>query len=129
MDGRHRPGPLRECGRPTVIARLWSARSTPDNVPAYAAHLRTHVLPELNGIAGYAGSMLLERMLPDGMEILVITYWESIEAIQAFAGSDADTAVVADAAAAILTGFDDRVRHYDVTVQDGQWIRARHGQG
>ena len=103
-----------------MIARLWSARSTPDNAPAYAAHLRTHVLPALHSIAGYAGSMLLERKVADAIEILVITYWESMEAVRAFAGSDAETAVVADAAAAILTGFDDRVRHYDVTVQDGQ---------
>ena len=106
-----------------MIARLWSARSTPQNAPAYAAHLRTHVLPELDGIQGYAGSMLLERTVADGTEILVITYWESMEAIRTFAGGDAETAVVADAAAAVLTEFDDRVRHYEVTVQDGQWTR------
>ncbi len=96
-----------------MIARLWSAQATPNNARAYAAHLRTHVLPQLNGLAGYAGSMLLERALPGAVEILVITYWESMDAIHHFAGSDVETAVVADAAAAVLTGFDERVRHYE----------------
>ena len=33
-----------------MIARLWSADTTPAQAPAYAEHLRTHVLPALNAI-------------------------------------------------------------------------------
>ncbi len=105
-----------------MIARVWSAQAIPDKAPAYTAHLRDQVVPQLQNIAGYAGSMLLERAASGAVEILVITYWESMDAIQRFAGSDPEQAVVADEAAAVLTRFDQRVRHYTVTARDGRWI-------
>jgi heme-degrading monooxygenase HmoA len=46
----------------------------------------------------------------------VTTYWQSFAAIDAFAGSDRESAVVADEAAALLTDFDHRVRHYEVAI-------------
>jgi heme-degrading monooxygenase HmoA len=101
-----------------MIARVWSARTTQAQAPAYAEHLRSHVLPTLKTVDGYAGTRLLERAIPDGVEIIVITYWRSIESIRGFAGADLEGAVVAAEAAALLTEFDQRVRHYDVVVTD-----------
>jgi heme-degrading monooxygenase HmoA len=101
-----------------MIARLWSAQATPAQAPAYADHLRTHVLPTLSKVDGYAGAMLLERNLSDAVEIIVITWWRSLDAIRGFAGTDLEGAVVANEAASLLTHFDNRVRHYEVTVKD-----------
>ncbi len=101
-----------------MIARLWSARATPAQAPAYVQHLRTQVLPAVRGVAGYAGAQLLQRAGPDEVEILVITWWRSLEAIRGFAGDDLEGAVVADEAAALLTDFDRRVRHYELVVRD-----------
>jgi len=56
----------------------------------------------------------LRREMPDGVEVLVITYWDSLASIRSFAGNDVETAVVADQAAALLNDFDRRVRHYEV---------------
>jgi heme-degrading monooxygenase HmoA len=70
-------------------------------------------------VDGYAGVTLLERATPDAVEITVITWWRSLEAIRGFAGADLEKAVVADEAAAVLTRFDHHVRHYEVTVKDG----------
>ena len=102
-----------------MIARLWSARATPAHAPAYVDHLTTHVLPTTRAVAGYAGAMLLEREQGDEVELLVITVWESLDAIQGFAGADIESAVVADDAAAVLSEFDARVRHYELAVRDG----------
>jgi heme-degrading monooxygenase HmoA len=102
-----------------VIARFWSAQATRAQAPAYAAHLRTHVLPALSAVAGYAGAVLLERDTSDAVEIVVITWWRSLDALRAFAGADPESAVVADEAAALLRRFDLRVRHYEVLVRDG----------
>lgn len=104
--------------REHMIARIWSAQTTPAQAPAYAAHLRAHVLPELRGLDGYAGAMLLQHSTAKGVEILVITWWRSLAAIRGFAGADLERAVVADEARAVLTQFDQRVRHYDVVVDD-----------
>jgi len=101
-----------------VIARFWSAQTTRAHAPAYAEHLRTEVLPTVQGVDGYAGAMLLEREVADGVEIVVVTWWRSLDAIRGFAGADLEEAVVADEAAALLTAFDPRVRHYNLVVND-----------
>ena len=101
-----------------MIARFWSAQATPAQAPAYADHLRSHVLPILRAVDGYAGAMLLQRDASAAVEIVVITWWRSLEAIRAFAGTDIDAAVVADEAASLLTRFDRRARHYTVEMQD-----------
>jgi heme-degrading monooxygenase HmoA len=103
-----------------MIARVWSAQTTPAQAPAYARHLREQVLPALRQVPGYVGAKLLERALAGAIEIVVITFWESAEAVQRFAGADLEEAVVAEEAAALLTRFDRRVRHYEVVVEEGK---------
>ncbi len=101
-----------------MIARFWSARTTPAQVSAYVDHLRAHVLPTVRKVGGYAGAMLLTRKASGEVEILVITWWHSLDAIREFAGPHAEEAVVSDEAAAVLTQFDRRVRHYELVVED-----------
>jgi heme-degrading monooxygenase HmoA len=101
-----------------MIARLWSARVTAEKAPAYADYLKAHVMPQLRAIDGYRGATLLQRAVEAMVEVQVVTWWESIDAIRAFAGSDAEAAVVTDQAAALLAAFDARVRHYTVVFTD-----------
>ncbi len=101
-----------------MIARFWSAQTTPAHAPAYADHLKTQVLPTLRKVDGYAGATLLERTVSDVVEIIVITWWRSLDAIRAFARADLEQAVVADEAASLLTQFDHRVRHFKLVVSD-----------
>jgi heme-degrading monooxygenase HmoA len=101
-----------------MIARVWSAQTTHAQSPAYIEHLKTQVLPTLRTVDGYQGSILFERSTPTAVEIFVITFWRSIDSIRGFAGADLEGAVVADEAAALLTQFDTRVRHYEVAVTD-----------
>jgi len=97
-----------------VIARYWSARTSAEKAPLYADHLRNAVFPEVRKLAGYKSGTLLRREMPDVVEVLVITYGDSLDSIRSFAGNDVETAVVADKAAALLNDFDRRVRHYEV---------------
>jgi len=101
-----------------VIARFWSAKAKPAQAPAYASHLKSHVIPTLRKLDGYSGAMLLERPSSGEVEITVVTYWRSLDSIRGFAGDDAETAVVANEAASLLTEFDRRARHYEVVVTD-----------
>ncbi|MCI0388652.1 MAG: antibiotic biosynthesis monooxygenase [Acidobacteria bacterium] len=101
-----------------MIARFWWANATPAKAPAYADHLKNFVLPVVRKVDGYAGAMLLERQVDGAVEIIVITWWRSLDAIQEFAGADLEEAVVADEASALLTSFDRRVRHYELVVRD-----------
>jgi heme-degrading monooxygenase HmoA len=101
-----------------MIARVWSAETTPALASGYTEHLRAQVLPALREVAGYRGAMLLERAVSGAVEIVVITYWQSLDAIRGFAGADLEGAVVADEAAALLVQFDRRVKHYQLAVKD-----------
>src|SRR5262245_61007020 len=102
--------------RCNMIARVWSARTTAAQAPSYVEHLRTQVLPALRRVDGYGGAMLLERPSTDAVEIIVLSFWQSLDAIRGFAGADLEAAVVAEEAAALLTEFDRRVRHYEVAL-------------
>ena len=97
-----------------MIARIWNARATPERVHEYAAYLKSTVVKELAGIHGYRGVTLLHREQNGAVEVTVITWWNSLEAIRAFAGEVIETAVVHDRAARMLVDFDRSVEHHQV---------------
>jgi heme-degrading monooxygenase HmoA len=98
-----------------MIARIWKARATPERVREYAEYLKSTVVPELTAIHGYQGVSLLQRDRNGAVEVTVITWWESLEVIRAFAGEAIETAVVHDSAARMLIDFDRSVEHHQVT--------------
>ena len=102
-----------------MIERVWSARTTPDKAAAYASYFQRVVLPELAAVAGYRGARLLQRETPaSATEVVVVTEWESLDAIRGFAGDDIDRAVVDDEAAALLSEYDRSVRHFEIRLHD-----------
>ena len=101
-----------------MIARLWTARAPAANAQRYAAHLKAAVLPLVQKVPGYSGATLLERVDGSEVAIVVMTWWRSMDDINAFAGADISRAVVADEARALLTQFDEQVRHFNVTLED-----------
>jgi uncharacterized protein len=103
---------------PTEIVRAWSALTTKEKWPRYQEHFVKTVLPELRSAQGYLGANLYVRNKGEQHEILVETVWRSRDAIQGFAGLDLEAAVVAPKAAALLTDFDRRVRHYEIVISD-----------
>lgn len=97
-----------------MIARAWSARATLAGATAYELHFRASVLPALARLAGHCGAQLLRCDDGDRVELRVVTYWESIEAIARFAGADPEAAVVEHDARAALISYDARVTHLQV---------------
>jgi len=93
-----------------MVVRIWRGQATRENAPAYYRHVTGKVFPELKGITGHKGAYLLQRETAAGVEFLAVTMWESLAAIQAFAGTEAETAVLLD--------FDDFARHYELTFGD-----------
>ena len=58
--------------------------------------------------------LVLRREVAERVEFLVLTQWDSGDAIRALAGGDPDVAVIEPAAKAILAEFDTFVRHFHV---------------
>lgn len=101
-----------------MIARIWRARAKTEQAAEYRRHFETTVVPELKAIAGYEGATLLQRGADGIVEVTVITWWTSLEAVRAFAGEAVETAVVHDSAARMLLDFDRSVSHHDVVFNE-----------
>jgi heme-degrading monooxygenase HmoA len=99
-----------------MIARVWHGWTRTADAEHYDAHYRNDVLPELRRIAGFRGARLLRRAVADETEFVSLTFFDDIEAVRAFAGTGYESAVVAETARRVLVRFDERVVHYDVSV-------------
>jgi heme-degrading monooxygenase HmoA len=108
-----------------MVSRVWRATGTTAGAAAYAKHFHGHVLPSMARIDGFQGAMLLQRAFGRGVELVVVSFWLSEQAIHAFAGPDADRAVVADEARRVLEYCDDAVTHFTVVAQDAIQFMAR----
>jgi len=97
-----------------MIVRIWRGRAVADNADAYFRHVTGTVFPELGTRAGHEGAWLLRREVDGETEFLAVTFWESLDSIRSFAGDDVDTAIVEPEARAVLSGFDDFARHYEL---------------
>jgi heme-degrading monooxygenase HmoA len=97
-----------------MIIREWRGRARRSQADAYPRHFRERVISELREVPGFMGAQLSRRDVDGGVEFLVLTQWQSMDAIRGFAGTEVDTAVVEPGAAAALVEFDERVRHYEV---------------
>lgn len=114
----HEPPAHSAAGDVGSILRHWSARTNESQLPKYLDHFSKNVLPELRRVSGYLGATVSVRHIGNEVEILVVTSWRSLESIRDFAGPDLEAAVVAPEAAALLTNFDRRVRHYEIALSD-----------
>jgi len=99
------------------VVRTWRGRTMPANAGAYLQHVETTVLPLLRSLDGFLGATVMRRPHGDEVEFLVMTRWASLAAIDRFAGADRETAVVDQAAKAVLSGFDTRAEHFELALE------------
>ncbi|HXY08949.1 MAG TPA: YciI-like protein [Terriglobales bacterium] len=96
------------------ILRLWKGRSAAEKAGEYVQYATTKVFPALREIEGHGGAYLLRRVLDGATEFVVLTLWQSMEAVRRFAGANPEKAVVEPGARAILSSFDASVTHFEV---------------
>ena len=100
-----------------MIMRIWRGKAAnAADAETYRRHLADVVFPGIATLAGHRGAVLLTGPADGGIEVLAVTFWDSPDAITAFAGPEPGVAVVEPAARAVLCDFDAFVRHYDVTL-------------
>ncbi len=97
-----------------MIIREWRGRASKSCEATYLRHFTSSVLPQLRTLAGFSGAQVCCRPKGDLVEVVVLTRWESFDAIRSFAGPNYEVAVVEPAAAAVLTDFDRTVQHYEL---------------
>lgn len=101
-----------------MIAREWHARATPQGAEEYVKHYHAHVLPALRNLRGFRGSTVGLRSGATAQEIVVVTFWASLQAIKRFSGPDITSAIVDEAARPSLLSYDRTVTHWEVAAMD-----------
>ena len=100
-----------------MISRQWRGLAHAQHAEHYAQHLRDETFPQLRAIEGFVGAQLLQRRAEQGVEFLVVTQWKSLAAVERFAGTDVEAAVVPEKVQQMMIDFDRRVRHYEVVIE------------
>ena len=97
-----------------MIVRAWRGYAAASKADAYPDHLLRSVRPKLEQLKGFGGLYLLKHAGLEEAEFLVLTLWESMDAVRRFAGDFPEEAVVEPEACAALLRWDDKVQHYEV---------------
>jgi heme-degrading monooxygenase HmoA len=98
-----------------MIARVWQGWAPAATADDYQHHYETEVADHLQQVAGFCGARLLRHQDGEEVKFTSITFFTSMEQVRAFAGEDAEQAVIEDTARRALTRWDERVAHHEVT--------------
>lgn len=103
-----------------AVNRVWRGWASSANADSYESLVAEQVLPAMTELPGYLGASFQKRQTAEGeTEFLVITRWQSIDAIRGFAGEDYESATIPNEAARLLERYDDRAIHYQQIANDG----------
>lgn len=102
-----------------MIARIWHGWTTKAMADRYENLLKSEVFPGIlaKRVPGFIKLELGRRELAEETEFVTVMWFDSPEAITAFAGPDPEAAYVPDAARRILARFDARSAHYDMRAE------------
>jgi heme-degrading monooxygenase HmoA len=109
------PGPTNS----NMTARIWRGAVRRKDADAYAEYM------EHTGIAGYVNTpgnvaaLMLRRDDSDRSEFVMVTLWDSMDAVSAFAGDDPDRAVFYPEDGRFLVERDLTANHYQVITASG----------
>lgn len=101
-----------------MIARVWHGVVPADKADAYAEYLAVSDkgVPAYRAIDGNRGALLLRRADNDYVHFLLISLWESPDAIRAYTGADMERAQYFAFDLECLVRPEPKVTHYDVLV-------------
>jgi heme-degrading monooxygenase HmoA len=97
-----------------MIARIWRGTVRESDQDTYYAYLQKTGLREYAETPGNRGVHTLRRVADGKCEFLLLTLWDSWDAIKAFAGADYEKAVYYPEDKQFLLELDPHVTHYEV---------------
>lgn len=97
-----------------MIARVWFGRTKAEDYDAYLAYLEESGVPALKETPGNRDVMVLRRRDGDEAEFGVISFWDSLDDVKAFAGEDVDVARYFPEDERYLLELTPRLKHFEV---------------
>jgi len=96
-----------------MIARIWKGEVPLDRSDEYLERMRSVAIPDYRSTDGNRGAFALRRLHADRAEFIMLTFWDSPESIEAFAGDDIGVAKYYDFDAEVLLEMTPSVDHYE----------------
>ena len=103
-----------------MIARVWRGATRAADAEAYLEYLDRTGHAGYRHIPGHRHTITMRRVHEDRAEFVVTSFWDSLDAIRAFAGTDVERAVFYPEDDRYLVEREDRVAHFDVVYQDSE---------
>ena len=97
-----------------MIARIWHGMTPAGKAEAYAEFLKRKGLSDYRATEGFRGVYVLRRIEADRAHFLLVSLWDSMDAIRKFAGPDAEKAFYYPEDKEFLLEFEPSVTHYEV---------------
>jgi hypothetical protein len=97
-----------------MISRHWKGIAKPGFADSYVSHLNDETFPQLASLPGFIRATVLRRKVTGGTEFQIVTLWDSLSSIEAFAGVNIEAAVVPAAVQAMMVDYDRSVVHYEI---------------
>jgi heme-degrading monooxygenase HmoA len=101
-----------------MITRVWRGRTGLQTADGYADFLKRTAYPDYGEVEGNRGWMLLRRDLDGSVELMFVSFWESMESVQRYTGGEAERPKYYPEDRAALLELPKRADHY--TVLDAQ---------
>jgi aminoglycoside 6'-N-acetyltransferase len=101
-----------------MIARIWRGAVRRRDGDTYADYLRKTGVAEYAATEGNRGVWMLRRNLEDRTEFVLVTLWDSLDAVKHFAGEDYETAVFYPEDERFLVERDLGAAHYEVDADE-----------
>ncbi len=103
-----------------MVARLWHGRTLTAKADDYEKYLQASGVKKILATDGNHGVEVLRRTDGSQTDFIVISYWESIDAVKRFAGADYQRAVILPRDGEYLIDVEPEVVHYEVVRAGGK---------
>jgi len=103
-----------------MIARIWHGRTLTAKADEYERYLNASGVERMLKTDGNHGVEVLRKSDGPRTDFVVISYWESIDAVKRFAGKEFEKAVILDRDREFLIEVEPNVLHYDVVRAAGK---------
>ena len=97
-----------------MIARMWHGRTLTTRADEYLTFLEARALPDYRATPGNCAAFVLRRAEGDVTHFITLTHWESVKAIETFAGADISVAKYYPEDSQFLLEFEPHVQHYEL---------------
>ena len=101
-----------------MIVRTWRGAVRPEHLDEYLRHQDETGVGEYRATSGNRGVLVLQRARGALVEITTVSFWDSMDAVRAFAGDDPERAKFYPGDDDLLAEKDGHADHYEVVAAD-----------